>query len=216
MPFLNLFVLLESLLLLAIGLVYTLRLQKQEKELKYREKQAHATAEKLLEHAQTEAQSILKHALHKAEEMVDKTDIFTENLEAHLEHNLKEKSTDVTNLFGKTVIEMKDEYMKEIAQSFKTLEEQGKKQMTEFQILLKNEGLTHQTFIDQKLDEDFEATKKEIEEYKRNKIEEIKGLMSSRVNELSMKVLGKSLSSKDQEKLIIEALDEAKKEGLLL
>lgn len=214
MNFINLFVLLESLLLLSIGVMYTMRLYKQEKELKSKEKELHASGEKILEQATQQAQGILKHALNKAEELVDKTDVFHENLEHKLTNTLKEKSMNVTKTFDTTVADMKKEYLQEINDTFAGLEKEGKKNMEEFQVLLKKEGLSHKTFFDQKLEQEFESAKAEIEGYKKLKMEEAEKLINSSVNKLAIEVLGKAIPAKDQERLVIEALEKAKKDGL--
>jgi F0F1-type ATP synthase membrane subunit b/b' len=179
-----------------------------------REKDLHKSAEKILEQATQQAQGILKHALNKAEELVDKTDVFHENLEHKLTNTLKEKSTDVAKTFDTTAQDLKKEYLDEINTTFKTLEKEGKKNMEEFQLLLKQQGLSHKSFFDEKLEEEFEAAKAEIDGYKKKKMAEIEKLMNASVDKLAKQVLGKAIPAADQERLVLEALEKAKNEGM--
>ncbi len=63
--------------------------------------------------------------------------------------------------------------------------------------------------------EETAKTKQELEEFKKAQMEQVKDRAEVLVAQILQKVLGKAISPKEHEDLVIKALDEAKKEGVL-
>jgi len=173
-----------------------------------------AKPDKLVEEAQTRSIKILEDAHRKARDILSlaeniiRTDeevlknetekvagVFTGSFEASLNAIKLEAEKTLTNL----PLEIKDLIIKSFSHYQKTLDE-----------MVRQSNLALEKAIS-------EATKKvslELERAKAKKVRDLDRQAASIVKEVNLKVLGKSLDGVEQEKMVIKALEEAKRQGM--
>lgn len=154
-------------------------------------------SERVLDKARVEAEKIIEQATKKAEEMVNSTKDF--------QNKISLKSEKAIAMISQKHLEMLDNCLTEMEQklekiSNKTLEETIKKIEVQREKRF-NQGL--------------ELLDKEVTAYKESQYKIIDQKVTAEVTDLAMKVLGKSLSIREQQELIFAAIESAKKDGIL-
>jgi len=181
---------------------------------------------KIIEEAREKANKILSDAENRANEIIYnseyiKTD-FVKNLEsslATLENSALKVFKDTSSEFYTKYKELLDrenkENLEKIHQTFDAIKKISEAQLEEFSKNLKKESLDSQVFISTKIQEQIEAMNKEIEEYKEKYLSLINQSISSLIEKVAERVIGRSLTTQDHEKLVLEAFEEAKKDTVL-
>jgi hypothetical protein len=161
-----------------------------------------------------ESRKILADAQLKAQQMINTSQIFNDEQKAKIADMLSRVANEEVREYKKII----DETGKVSINTVQRLSEEVKNQITPE--LGKIKG-TIEAEIKSASDETktaissaYAIVEKEVDEYKKKMYGEIDKLTFSAVKELSQKVLGKAISSKDQEDLVISALEEAKKQRI--
>jgi F0F1-type ATP synthase membrane subunit b/b' len=74
--------------------------------------------------------------------------------------------------------------------------------------------LSLQESLEKQVNDEFASARAEIQKYKQDEIVKIQQNVGRMVNKMAGELLGKTIKPEDQEKLLIEALEQAKSEGL--
>lgn len=154
-------------------------------------------SEKVITSANRTAEKIVEEAVHKAQTILKKATAFDTKLESTLKQ------------------ELKGAVEKEIKVFQMAINQALQSSLAHFEELTEIELRSAQTILEKKINADYLIAKKEIEKYKKNKMEEIDASIQKRVEELSLKVLGQGIPPEVQEKLVLEALAKAKKYGYI-
>lgn len=80
--------------------------------------------------------------------------------------------------------------------------------------LITDSTMNAQRNMEQKIQDEFERAKAEIAAYKQQEMDKVKERAEDLIKKLSVELLGRSIKADDHEKLLIEALEEAKKENI--
>ena len=154
-------------------------------------------AERILDKARIEAEKIIEQATKKAEEMVGSTDDFQKMISLKSEKAVAMISQKHLEILANCLTEMEEKLEnisdKTLAETVKKIEIEREKRFTQGLALLDKEVLA----------------------YKESQYKLIDQKVMAVVTDLAMKVLGKSLSVRDQQELIFEAIESAKKDGIL-
>ncbi|RJR28500.1 hypothetical protein C4564_05370 [Candidatus Microgenomates bacterium] len=166
------------------------------------------TYEKALEEANKQSQEILKDAQNKAGEIIKNSEIFSKDMKTDFQSSIRklvdyeisvykdlEKSTNAESI--KLFKSVSDSVTKNVEAYLSSVESTLSGQITD---ATKN--------IEKSMEES-------LDNYKKERMRAIDADVSKLVREISLKVLGRGIAIEDHEKLILKALEEAKRDNVL-
>lgn len=179
-------------------------------------REAHEKAENIIEKAVEEAQKILINGQYLREDLQME---ISASLNKALLKSLEEigKATDIfRNDYDKLFSSFKVEYAAETKKIIGQLHEEAESEVADFGKIIKNETLEAQKFIGEKINAEFEKVRQEIEVYRKDQIDQVNKSIEKLTSRILEEVLGKIIPASDQEKLVVDALEKAKREGVFL
>lgn len=222
---LNLVFSLGNLLLLLAIAVYLAYLKHQESVLKKEESRFYREADKILGRAQAKAEALMEETVAKSQKILAETKVFKEKIEENLStvleeaaqthaQKLAEELTFLNRNFQDFFEEIKTKYLNQTKTILNHLETAGEKGVDELGEVVKEETVDFRGTLEKKMNEEMVKAEKEIEAYRTEQLKKIDNSLIKILNRVSLEVLGKAISLADHEELIIEALEQAKKEGV--
>jgi len=155
-----------------------------------------------------EAETLLKNARKRSFEMIKGAEFFGEEAK----EDLMEALLRVTEEYGNESKKVFDKAREDVSVVINKILQDIKSDV-EKDVVSANETLK------KSISEGIKNVEVDLEEFKKKRMalveSQINETVKTRVNEISQKVLGKSLSSEDHEKLIMDALMEAKNDNVL-
>ena len=123
-------------------------------------------------------------------------------------------SVKISNSYAEMLAGAKKEFSVKIEEVVGTIDKTGFDILTEFKEALKVSQLSSQQILQKRINDGFDRAQEEINAYKREKFRLIEENADKIMLKLSEDVLGKVVSLEDHEKLIFEALNKIKEEGV--
>lgn len=115
----------------------------------------------------------------------------------------------------KLVNEQLDDYRERLQYISKDIESDVKTGAQDFRKVLEMETVGAEKVVARRVQDEFVQAEKKVEEYKMEMMAEIQSKAEVILERVVKEVFGKSLKDKDQEQLIIKALEEAKRENAI-
>jgi F0F1-type ATP synthase membrane subunit b/b' len=176
--------------------------------------------------AHQKAGLILQEAREKATKIIGEITFSQDQLRNSFEEHLKEASAksavklegiseEFLKSYQNTLINLRNNNIKIISNISKDVENTTRSELQNFGEALKKETIDSQKIVDKKIEEEYEKTEKELESYRTEAFKKINDQIYNIIQNISNEILGKSISLQDHEWLIINALEKAKKQGLL-
>lgn len=187
-------------------------LQKEEEHLKL---QMHKKSLDVLEEARGQATKIITNAHFTAD--MSKVDFNDKLAAASISHikDFENASSELLKIYQKELNALKENTIITVKNISKDIETNTVEDLRDFEEVLKRETFASQKIVEEKIEETYKETQKEIEAYKAAEIKRVDDRIYKLLQTVSKLVLGKAISLQDHEQLVIEALDKAKKEGIL-
>lgn len=207
-----------SLALIAIVALYSKTVKKMhlyQREEQHLKAQMHKKADEIIEEAREKANKIIKEA-HFIKN--DAQDAFGKSLDIASQNQIKD--------FGKVASDFRESYKKEldlvkneateiVKKIAKDIERDTLNDLKDFKEILKKETFASQKIVEAKIEEDYKRAEQEVEAYKKERLKGVEDHIYLVLQEVSKLVLGKALSVEEHERLIIDALDNAKAQGII-
>lgn len=214
-----------SVLLSLLVLLFAYYLSRKEQRLQKEEGRIGKISSRIKEDANLKADEVVRKAIDRAERIILDAEIvktdFLKKVEENLERvgeqgvrELKMDSEGFDNKYKELFEGMRAEYLKHANSTLASVEKIADEELEDFRKALKSETVESKDLINKKVSEEFEKTNLEIQEYKKSQIDNIDKEISTLVLKISKEVLGKTLTSSEHEKIIIDSLEDAKKNGL--
>lgn len=200
-------VLLTSLALLIFILIYAYYLHKRITAISEEEFGAQEKADEIVKFAHEKAQKILKKSMDDAEALTANTESFKQNLQKSLRTVLNTTIQKYTDVFQKELNDLLQTYRKQFI-------EKQESYIKATEALMKDQKISSQYYLQKKIEEEIALAKKSIEEHKKSQLEKIDERVDVLTQELSKKILGRALTIQDKKELLIEALEQANKDGV--
>lgn len=217
-----------AILILAIGLVvivfYLSRVTKTlHANLNMKDEASQKNAE-LLDTVRIKAVKIIDDANSQAVDIISKvtlsTDVASENFKEDLSRTSSaqikefEKATsDFTRIYSQILQDLKTKNIEVFQNVSKDIEVNTMEEIRNFKESMQKLTSLSQKEVKKKIDIDYEVSKKEIENYKKEELQKIDSKIYELLEKMSKLVLGKALSLSEHEDLIEKSLEKAKKEG---
>lgn len=217
------FVLIIAILILSLSLgAIVMSYTKIVRKLHDLHKERNITQKEML----NKSDHILEEAREKAIKIVDSANLFEDSTKKIFDQELKrttgaqiktlEKlSYDFLNAFQKELIELKENNIKMMGNVSKDIENSVIAELKDYREILKKETYDSQKIVEGKIEEAYKAAEKEIGDYKTAQQKIVEAQIYDIIQNVSKIVLGKTLSLQEHEQLVIDALENAKKEGTL-
>ena len=211
------------MLLLVVGAIFFRSSASKEKAAKIR-KDAHDKAQKVLDEANEEALTTIKRAAVKARELIEKATFVSERANKILSdelHTLSQKGLDdvhnVSLKFVETYEQMassaQNDFLEAFQKSSQVMTEDAKKTAYVFEKYLKDQTVEYKESMEKRLQE-FQAEAQDyIDAYRERRLAKVDAIIFEIIQLTSKNVLGRIISTEEHDKLILQALEEAKKEG---
>jgi len=165
--------------------------------------QAHAKAREIIDRASSEAQSLLSQT-QESKSNVDQSvrDAFVKLTQDQMQ--LLHTNSDVyAKDYQTSLQQLKDTYTKSLEDLLKQIKEKTEQEL-----------LGSQQSMQKKIQDEFSKSQVEINEYKRHQMQHVDQSINDMVGKISEDVLGKAISLRDHQQLILQSLEQAKKEGM--
>ncbi len=213
--------------LLAIFSLYYARLfmklHKTQKEVTYLRFHLQEKSLEKINAARDRSLKILSDASMQAEQILSQADLLKKDMNMDVRKQLEaltkkqketltESSGRLLQEFQQLVKDLTNEDINIYKDVTKDIERVTIEEVKSFEERLHNETIGQEKIVDQKIEEAFEKTKQEIENYKKEKLASVDSEVESILQEVTKEVLGKRLSFQDHQDIIKAALEKAKQE----
>ncbi len=196
-----------NLIIALFVIYYFMKLRAKEKELETKETKIDTNYHQIVDDALTKERKILEDATKEAGHIITDAKYVNENSKQTLDHALQKMIADIQTDATGAANEFKKNYATSLEQIAHTS-------------LLGFQSVAHELQTDlEKQIKTFHETllpnmEKELEAYKQSRLKQAEQVITHIVQEASQDILNKSISFEDHQKLMLEALEKAKKEGL--
>ncbi len=196
----------DLVLFLFVG-YYMMRLYSREKDLEKREKKTDTEYHKVVDDALNKERKILDDATSEASQIISETQFVAQTSKDSVDQSLQKMETDIVKDTSNIAQSYRDKYQHEL----KKLTDQS---LEDFKVISKEmqEGLHKQALHFQ--DDMLPALERELLEYKQARIKQTEQMIKGITQKVAQDVLNKSISTEEHQKLLIESLDKAKREGM--
>jgi len=190
-----------------------------------RDSDARKKGEAIIASANVKAAEMLAIAAEKSKEIIAKTEILRADFEESLKKDfgesiaksvggLESKSHELSGSYDQLFLEVKDEVIKLMHETLKKIEETGNIGLMEFKSSLKEQQQSSVFYIQKRLNQEFENAHLEIKTYKDEQLRKVEESIDRIVLRLSEDIIGRAISLENHERLVLEALNKAKEEGI--
>jgi len=176
-------------------------LKEEDKKLKILRDQK---AQQLLELAQTKYQEIISGAHTKAQEIIGEAGIFKTQSKEELKKELLAASKRESEDFKAMLLAVRQESVKAAST-----------ELTSFRAALQEDLAREQSSLHERVEEEYKIANSQVEVYKASLVTRVDESIYEIVKAISEKVMRRSLRLEEHEDLIIQALEEAKREHVL-
>jgi restriction endonuclease len=196
-----------QLVILLFILYYMLVAREKEHELKKKEAKLDAAYRQSMEEALEKERKIIDNATIKADDIIADAQRISQNSQKILEQalekmvmNMHTEATDTAQNFIKNYENSLKMLADESIKDFKTVDKESKEALQQQLKIFNESQLT--------------TIQKELEEYKQTRMKDAEKLIIKVVQKVSQDVLKSAISMDDHQKLLVDSLEKAKKEGL--
>ncbi|MBI4089084.1 MAG: hypothetical protein HY424_00045 [Candidatus Levybacteria bacterium] len=179
----------------------------------------------LLDVTRQKAVKIINEANNRAIDIINKaslsTDIASHNFNQQIAHitslqikEFEKDSSDFIKLYNKILQDLKSKNIEIFQNISKDIEVDAMGEIKNFKNSLEKLTIASEDLVKKKIDANYEAVKKRIENYKQEKLRKIDDEIYVLLEKISKLVLGKALNLSEHEDLILKSLEKTKKEGV--
>ena len=214
----NLFIFIFAIVVIGclIGLaVILLSALKREKEFEHKEEKVLSQYDTVLLQAHESARKILTEATARAAQLDQQTSISNKEIEAKVNALFKEALAEFVTAYRRDLEAMRGEFKNDMGTMFIDIRKLVEEDITSIQkTLLSQTGSLHD-LVSKKTEEALSAIEKELAAYKQQRIRAVDAQVDTLVIKISQEFLDRTITTSDHQKLIADALEHAKKEGVL-
>ena len=164
-------------------------------------------AEVASDHMVVKAREVLEQSIDRAKHMLQETDSFQRELEREARDMYTKSARRHERDFEEMVAGMREQY-KQIFDKVATTA------ITEVGKMLSDQRLSVQQYVKQRIDQEFEQAKKEIQTYKEAQMQQAGSRVDELVSSVAKNIVSVSLSKAQQKELIYRALEKAAADGV--
>lgn len=172
-------------------------------------------AQEIINRAQQNANQVLTQAEAKSQEIVKTSQIFSDQFTREFQQGLMSVVEEQKKIYQQMAQGAQSESNKVLSNASQQLSQQIMSEMQTFHNGIVEKVASIEQELTRAVGEDYKKVQAELDAYKAQAMKRVDENAVSLVEATTKKVLGKALSKSDHEKLVMEALEEAKKQNVL-
>lgn len=215
----------SSITIIIFVLVYAFRLHAKEKELEVKRHKVDTEYHRIVDDALSKERKILDDATSEADKIITDAKYVSSGSKEVVDHALKEMLDDiqkesvetgrvVLNSYAASLKELTNTSLKDVGEISKGLDNELQTQLKEFESVTRKLAEDLQNQMKAFNENQLASVQKELDEYKLERMKQTEQMVLAIAQKVSQDVLNKSISLEDQQKLVIDSFEKAKKEGL--
>lgn len=189
--------------------------EQEEKKWQELENLAQKDYQEIIETANKKAQEIILRATQINHESTINLQNSVDRIVQNQNEALKEISLAFSSKHEEEVNEINKESIKLLTNVYKDIETSAKSDFAKYKEAVQKQTFEAETIAEERIKQEYEKLEIEIRELKEKRLQELNSNIDNMIQNISKDIIGKSLSLSDHEDLIIKALDQAKKDGIL-
>lgn len=186
---------------------------------------AYDEATKILNEARMSSLGILRNAHKKALNTLENSSIFNKSLRREVEESverlvhkhlssIEDLSKEMEEIYRKTAQTQKERNISTLQDATETMQKEILEGVSDFKETLRQETIETQEMVRAEIKQEYDKLKKELDDYRTDELKKIDEDMMKIVTIAAQKIIGKSLDTDTREDLVIQSLEQAKKEGV--
>jgi hypothetical protein len=223
---LNIFLIWLGIFFFALFLYSLRELRKSDKKTKVNNAQEQKKWLELEEKAQKDYQEILETANKRAQEIIlqateiknDTNNKFNNAFEALLEsqkQTLEKSTTSLSSRHLEGVTKLNNDSIAIITKIYKDFEVTTKADLEKYRTAISQQTFEAEKLAAQRIKDEYIKLEKEIADRRTQKLQELDTNIYKALTIISKDIIGKALDFSEQEELVTQSLDRAKKEGVI-
>jgi vacuolar-type H+-ATPase subunit H len=196
-----------NIVILLFALYYSLQLRQRESRLEKKEQRVDTDYHHVVDEALSQERQILGDATTEADKIITGAQYINHNARQEIDAAIKVLVQDIQ----KEAATITNSFTSEYSSSLKQLTSQS---LTDFQSVMKQLQLDLQQQIKTFHESLLPEVEKELESYKQTRMKAIDSGVVNIVQKASQEIFNRSLSLRDHQELLMQALEKAKKEGV--
>lgn len=219
-----LYLFLIIILFLSYGVLYLIRKISLQNQVLNKPQDDYVDTLELVQQAQKQANAIVERAVESAKHILFETEYVKHDITREMQDSLQKVADETIKMvqgrsdesekeFRTVVDEIKSDFVKEATEKLTAIGKITEDETNDFKEILRKETVGAQTFIGNKINQDFESVRAELAEYKKARLEEIEKNIQAILKQVIIDSIGNSLNIQIHEDLVLESLDKAKKTG---
>jgi len=185
-----------------------------ERELEIARSSGTAEANKIIAEAQSNATAIIRNAHLKAQEIIQSGDIFSKEYKQNFQASLMQILELEKKQYQQIAANVESESGKVLSEMSTGLKTQVSSEMKEFHNAMTSETAKVQDALSKGVQGAYREVQKQVEGYRNQMIMEVNSKIWKVVSDATKKSIGEALSREQHEKIIVKALEEAKKQNV--
>jgi hypothetical protein len=173
-----------------------------------------AEANKIIADAQENANAVIRNSQLKAQEIVKSGDIFSQEYKQKFQASLLQLIELEKKQYEQIATGVQAESTKMLAAMSSGLNTQVESEMKTFHTTMTQETSKVRDALSKGIQGAYREVHSQVEEYKAQMIAQVNSVMFKIVSDATKKSLGEALSREQHEKIIVKALEEAKKQNV--
>lgn len=200
--------------LIGATLLYFLYAYYKETKIIDSEEETLSAYQRIMRQAHQQARDIIKQASSQAKGMLTDTQFIKSHATKELDRDLAKESAAVVQAYQDALEQVTEEAVATMKNATDSLGQVGSTQVSQFRETLSKEIAVHKDTLDKLVADEFAKAREEVDGYKKEQMEKVDKAVSKVVVTIVEQVLGKMINTQDHEDLVLQALEQAKKDGL--
>ena len=214
-----------NLLVMILNAVFWVLVSLGDRKLREREKEMYDKFNQVLEEANKKASDLVIGATEKANRMIANTEVMVDDIRVEMRKSFstaKDKNVDLLEGHLKAMQMENKEFLESLRDNLITdarnlmmdFANQSKQEMEKLVDEVKQQSGVLKQSLDEKINQEFSKVDAEVENYRKQKTELVEKSIGKLLLRVFQLVWPKTVTFEDHEQMVVEALDQAKKEGV--
>jgi vacuolar-type H+-ATPase subunit H len=201
-------------ILIILATSYFYYVYKREKDFEDTHEKLTEDYDSILVKAHKKAEEIVTQASDKAKQLLTDTKDVKEYEQKDLDEAVQKEKEEILDSFSASINGIRNDtlsYVKKMADDTQTITQS---ELMSFRDSMQKNLVQMRLAETQKMSDEAKKAYDEIQAYKTKQVEKVKQILSEVIVRVSEEVIGEAITLPDHEKLVLEALERAKQEGL--
>lgn len=161
------------------------------------------------------SEKIIDKAMQEATSIISRSQVLGEEVRSKIAESSNEISDQQKDIYKKVLDEVRNQLYQVVQKASEDIKQDASSEISAFANSVRAETIATEQEVKSKISEEYLKWERELDEYKRLKYQTASQEIEKIISEVTKRVLGEALSPENHKDLILKALEEAKKSGVL-